>query len=185
MSTPPAYQKSQPLVAEAPRNGLGTAGFFVSLLGLVLTCGVLCPIGLLMSVIAVFKRPRGMAIAGLVIGGIGTVWLAGLVGMGIFVANLAGRIGPEGLTTIGTGMEALTEIEQYKQTNGTTPDEEEGNELVGRHIDGWDTPLRYESEGDDYVIRTAGPDGQFDTSDDWGARMTAAGQLEFLPAEQP
>jgi hypothetical protein len=53
-------------------NGLGTAGFVVSLVG-VLTCGFLSPVGFLFSLIALFKPPRGMAIAGAVLGGLGSL----------------------------------------------------------------------------------------------------------------
>ena len=56
-------------------NGLGTAGFVTSLVGLFLTCGILSPIGLLFSAAALFKAPRGMAIAGFVLGAIGSWWL--------------------------------------------------------------------------------------------------------------
>src|SRR6056297_1203570 len=63
-------------------NTLGTAGFVTSLVGWV-TCGVLCPIGLLLSVIALFKAPRGMAIAGTIIGGLGSLFVAFVATVGI------------------------------------------------------------------------------------------------------
>lgn len=53
-------------------NGLGTAGFVLALLGLIL-CWVpmvnfvLWILGLILSLIGIFKRPRGLAIAGLVL----------------------------------------------------------------------------------------------------------------------
>lgn len=53
-------------------NGLGIAGFVVSLVGLLGTGGLLCPIGLIMSLIAMGRQPRGFAIAGVIIGLIGT-----------------------------------------------------------------------------------------------------------------
>lgn len=58
-----------------PSNGLGTAGFIVSLVGL-FTGGILSPLGLLLSFIALFRRPRGMATAGFIIGMIGSIFLA-------------------------------------------------------------------------------------------------------------
>lgn len=63
-------------------NGLGVAGFIVSLSGLILTCGLLCPVGLLMSTLALFSKPRGFAFAGVVIGAIGTAFWV-LIGMAI------------------------------------------------------------------------------------------------------
>ena len=38
-----------------PTNGLGTAGFVVSLAGLLCTAGFLSPVGLLLSFFALFK----------------------------------------------------------------------------------------------------------------------------------
>src|SRR4051794_20572043 len=80
----------------APTNGLGIAGFVVSLVGLILTGGILCPIGLLLSLFALFRRPRGFAIAGFIIGIIGSLALIavlaffGLMGFACFhIGNIA------------------------------------------------------------------------------------------------
>ena len=59
-------------------NGLGIAGFIVSVVG-VFTLGCLSPVGVLLSLIAAFRRPRGFASAGVVIGGFGVV----SIGLGI------------------------------------------------------------------------------------------------------
>ena len=58
--------------SENKRNGLGTAGFIIALISLVLSWfpGVGLAtwfLGLLFSFIGVFKSPRGLAIAGLII----------------------------------------------------------------------------------------------------------------------
>jgi hypothetical protein len=50
----------------APSNRLGIAGFVLSLLGLI-SCGLLAPVGLVLSLVGVRKEPRGLAIAGAVI----------------------------------------------------------------------------------------------------------------------
>src|SRR6185503_10603697 len=100
MSVPPqpAAQPSNTtvVVAHPPSNNLGLAGFVTSLLGL-LSCGVLSPIGLLLSLIGLTKRPRGFAIAGTILGLIGSVFLAvagvgivlGLMGLGKVVKTAA------------------------------------------------------------------------------------------------
>ena len=57
------------------KNGLGVAGFVVALVGTVLSWipfvnvfgVILCAVGLILSVIAVFKQPRGLAIAGIIL----------------------------------------------------------------------------------------------------------------------
>lgn len=83
---------TQVVVQQSPSNGLGTAGFVISLVGL-LTCGLICPLGLLFSFFGLFKPPRGLAIAGTVIGLLGSLWMiffgfalvAGLLGFGAAV----------------------------------------------------------------------------------------------------
>lgn len=88
----PAQSIHQTVIVESKSNGLGTAGFVVSLIGF-LTCGFISPLGLLFSIIGLFKRPRGLAAAGVVLGTIGSAWLflggfvmlAGLVGAGAAV----------------------------------------------------------------------------------------------------
>jgi len=67
-------------------NGLGTAGFVLALNGLVL-CWV--PVvgwvvwaeGFIFSLIGVFKAPRGLAIAGLIISGIGLIAISIITAM--------------------------------------------------------------------------------------------------------
>ncbi len=56
-------------------NSLGVAGLLVSIAGF-FTCGLLSPIGLLLSLAGLLKAPRGAAIAGSVLG---------LFGSGVFV----------------------------------------------------------------------------------------------------
>ena len=63
-----------PIIIQQESNGLGTAGFIVSLIGF-LTCGFISPLGLLFSIIGLFKNPKGLAIAGTVLGLIGSLWL--------------------------------------------------------------------------------------------------------------
>ncbi len=55
-------------------NGFGLAGFIISLVS-VLTVFLLAPLGLILSLIGLRKAPRGLAIAGAVIGGIFTLLL--------------------------------------------------------------------------------------------------------------
>lgn len=80
------------IVQKNASNGLGTAGFILALLGLIF-CWV--PIfnfivwflGLVLSFFGVFKKPRELAIAGLVISIIGLIVMVGVLGtMGILAA---------------------------------------------------------------------------------------------------
>ncbi len=74
------------------KNGPGSAGLVLSILGLVL-CWVpianliLWFLGFLFSFIGVFKRPRGKAIAGLIISVITVIVLVCLVALGAAVAG--------------------------------------------------------------------------------------------------
>ena len=57
---------------EAQKNGIGTAGFVLALIGLIfcwvpILNWILWILGVIFSLIGVFKRPKGLSIAGLVI----------------------------------------------------------------------------------------------------------------------
>ena len=141
-------------------NGLGIAGFVVSLVG-IFTC-VLCPVGLILSLIALKNQPKGFAIAGTVIGGLGTLLLGGFIVMIVST--------PQALDGIKTGItiaQAHAAIEESRGEDGALPSDEEGNQLIEEFEDAWGNPLRYELQGEDrYIIRSAGPDGEFGTADD-------------------
>lgn len=76
------------VVVQAPQtNGLGTAGFIVSLISF-FCLGLTSPVGLFLSCLGVLSRPRGMAFAGVVLGALGSWWLVA-VGLAILL-RLAG-----------------------------------------------------------------------------------------------
>jgi len=163
-----AYQQPQHqvIVSTPPSNGLGTAGFVVSLIGLIVTCGVLCPLGLLLSVFALFRRPRGMAVAGTIIGLIGSLAVASVVGM-ICVAMVGaqGEIGK--VTTQVAFGKAIVAINNHKAKTGRQPGSIVGNKLVAGMEDGWGNSIRYEpGRGNAFVLRSAGPDAKFNSADD-------------------
>lgn len=151
-----------------PVNGLGIAGFVLSIIGL-LTCGTLNILSLPLSLIALLWKPRGFAFAGTIISflGVGFLTLAGW-------AIVAGFIGLKGLAeeagkafdTHAAISEANEAIRRYQQEHNALPDGIEGNKLVVEKKDAWQTELRYEVDGNNYVIRSAGPDKTFDTPDD-------------------
>jgi hypothetical protein len=72
-------------------NNLGTAGFVISLVG-ILSCGFLSPVGAILSLMALNKEPKGLAIAGLVIGILGSAWVVVALIFGLF-AVFAAAIG--------------------------------------------------------------------------------------------
>jgi len=163
-------------------NGLGVAGFIVSLLGF-FSCGILSPLGLLFSFIALFKRPRGFAIAGFILGLIGSVWIAVIVVIvfAIFGLSIAA------VSSMGSGLfEVLMDtyriqaaVALHYQNNGSVPLTLDGLGLDADTLtDPWGNPYRYEidMDGRHYSIATPGPDGAWGTDDDVILDQDAAAQ---------
>lgn len=85
--TPPQPQPT--VIVQSPRtssNGIGTAGFILSLLTFVLgwvpvLSWILWVLGLIFSAIGMTKKPRGLAIAGFIISLIDVIFITLLFGM--------------------------------------------------------------------------------------------------------
>lgn len=82
-------------VAAQQKNGMGTAGFVLAILGLVFCWvpvldWVLWILGLVFSIIGVCRRPRGLAIAGIVISCIFIILVTIVIGaiFGIAAASI-------------------------------------------------------------------------------------------------
>jgi len=100
------------IIQREPVNGVGSAGFTISLLGL-FTCGLLSPLGLFVSLLGVWRRPRDMAISGAVMGTIGSLWLwlAGMALLWSFAHMITGA--DERIRTLETDRaEMLRELEE-------------------------------------------------------------------------
>lgn len=87
------YQQrnGQTIIVQKKRNGLGTAGFVLALLSLLFSWTpvvnwILWVLGFIFSFIGIFKSPRGLAIAGLVISCIGLIVLLFLLGLLVLAA---------------------------------------------------------------------------------------------------
>lgn len=162
MSQPIAYTSQPPRRS----NGLGIAGFIVSLVG-IFTAGVLCPIGLLLSFIALFRAPRGFAVAGFIIGLIGTAALAAVLFFFGFATFSCFSFGKPFMMTGQAMVQSQQKINTFEVNHGALPGDAEGNTLLSGERDGWGHPLRYEQTGpQSFEIRSAGPDGIFDNTDD-------------------
>jgi hypothetical protein len=161
MSEPPPQTPPE----SPPKNSLGTAGFVVSLVGIV-TCGLLSPIGFVLSLIGLAKEPKGLAIAGSIIGGIGSL-LFFITGLGV-LAGLVVVLIPVGQVTEteATVEMAVRAIESHADETGELPSVDEGRELIAEFEDAWGNALRYEPGRDSFTVRSAGSDGAFDTADD-------------------
>ena len=116
-------------------NGLGLASFIVSILGLV-SAGILSPVGAVMGLIAIRREPRGFAIAGLVIGLVGSIWIClvsalFLAFFGVMGVGLASMVMSLAYTQIEQGLNTLTNasgvIAQWQLTHdGQLPTTEQG-----------------------------------------------------------
>ncbi|MFM9996062.1 MAG: type II secretion system protein GspG [Phycisphaerales bacterium] len=157
----------------APANGLGVAGFVVSLVGLFL-CPFVALVGMVMSFIAMFREPRGFAIAGFVIGLVGSLLLLVLaVVFGVVFLIAGAAFAAHGLGGVDATFEMIEigdRTEVHRRETGDLPaslDELSGlapDEL----IDPWGNRYRYErsADGASFTLQSTGRDGQPDTNDD-------------------
>lgn len=144
-----------------PSNPLAPVGLLLSV--------CISPLGLLLSIIALAFNPKGLAIAGVIVGLIGTaVWGAatyGIVRLGSFVATTV-EITQQTQKDFEAHQDALAEV---LEADGRFPAESAGLALtLDDRTDYWGNEYRYAltAEGLNYELRSAGVDGLFDTEDD-------------------
>ena len=184
-SNPPPNQL--PTRGPVQNNSLGTAGFVVSLIGL-FTCGLLSIFGLGLSLFGLRKNPKGLAIAGTVMGVIGLVELVLLM---FVVYNTMQAIGTV-QTAVYQGLnESVAEniardVAKEWELTEQLPSEAEGQKLVGDKSDLYENEFRYETDGSSFTIRGAGEDQAFDTEDDItaGPFSSAEEVMELLGEEE-
>jgi len=164
------------VAAKTSENGLGIAGFICSLIGIV-SCGLLSPIGLVLSIVAMFREPRGFAIAGLVLGLIGSLWAAivalviASVGLAVFGAIFALGFSLKPLEAWADGAQITEAVIQHMREHGEAPGSlDELTGLTSSTLsDPWGNVYRFEIIDDGARLRiiSDGPDGLPDTEDDF------------------
>ncbi len=145
-----------------PANGLGIAGFVVSLLGL--GCGCFSIVGVVLSAIAMARRPRGFAIAGLIIGLVGML-------LTILVVVLLVAFGFFAIIPVTMdGYQVNEAIKTYQKShNGGLPQNwSEVPGLANGMIDPWGHPYEYTLHPDGKAVELVshGIDGIAGTDDD-------------------
>jgi len=140
-------------------NPLGIVGFVLAF--------CLSPIGLIISLVALAKQPRGFAIAGVVVGLLGTgVW--GCLGFSVYVANKSGMM--QTMQVVTTYQLVHSEVEAFRQQNQgqVPPDQATLSGLMTIPPDPWGRAFVYEAEPSltAFTFSSAGPDGTFGTDDD-------------------
>jgi hypothetical protein len=180
-----SYQTRRPHVRA---NVPGLVGFIFSIVGLV-TCGLLSPIAAVLSGVGMRREPRGLAIAGLVIGIVGTLELAAIatiMGVGYFAAKRASVILTSTFTTLSNSEMASRSV-LASTVGGALPEDADGNTAIVGNVDGWGRPFRYHKFNEwRSEIRSAGADGLFDTADDFFVPVTPPSTASWpAPATLP
>lgn len=155
------------IVRQAPSNGLGVAGFVISLLGL-LSCGLIAPLGALLSFIGMFKKPNGLAIAGFIIGLVGSAWILVVV-LFIGLGGVLAAVGASSLEVMVDQVTIAQAVEGYKTNTGNYPSTLGILSLDQETLDDpWGKPYRYEPDpaGAGFTLSSDGPDGVQGTQDD-------------------
>ncbi len=179
-SNPPQPGEPQTYFYQPPQaNSLGVAGFVVSLSGMIVCLGLICPIGLVLSLIALTMSPRGYAIAGCIIGLLGSILgaltilvVSGVIGNGLFFNPYFSQ----SQTSLAIDSASYDIDTHFTNNNSTLPDEPSGNTLISAYTDEWGNALKYEptpGSTTDYAITSPGEDGLFATSDDMTQYYTA------------
>ena len=157
-------------------NWWGFNGMCLSFLSL-LTLGLLSPLALLMSLIGLRRRGKGMAAVGTMVSllGVALISTIGISAYNTYQAQVAAvdkqkeaRINAVKTLEASTLLaEAYDDIVEYRgQHKGQLPADIEGNMLVVSYSDPWGQALRYEPEKGFALVRSAGPDQEFLSSDD-------------------
>ncbi|MEE8478312.1 MAG: type II secretion system protein GspG [Gemmatimonadales bacterium] len=180
--TPGYFPPPYVMVAGRESNGLGVAGFFISLIGLFIPTGVVALLGLLISLVALGRQPRGFAGLGVLIGLFGTVvWLAVMVfavlgaatlGVGILICGAAAFIltQPETIEVTSDMINVTLAVAEYEEEHQSLPEDLSGLGLALTTLtDPWGKPYFYKlAEGEDlgFDVVSGGGDRQLGTDDD-------------------
>ncbi len=185
---PPNPTYSQP--GYEPNNTLAIVGLVLGVCNFVI-CPALAPIGFGCSIMSM-RNPaqRGISIAGLVLNCIGLLGFLAVVLYFVFIFAVIGVAAGAAVTMapfVQTEV-AMNEARLVMVREDPLPTEADGQLLIENDDikDGWGTLLKYEPDGEEFIIRSAGPDREFYTDDDLtndGTRTVDAGEFEGMGDE--
>jgi hypothetical protein len=160
----------------AEKNSLAIIGLTVSVVGL-FTLGILSPLGLAASIAGALRPPRGTAIAGILLGLVGTILLLVYtlprylppvvreVGVGATANDMIVSRSAQDTYILLRGVADL--LDERRPDNGDAPSPADGQANTAGRQDAWITGIRYALIDDkSFEVRSAGPDRLFDTADD-------------------
>ena len=181
-------------------NGLGLAGFIIGLVGLCGSGGMLSPLGLLLSLLGLMRAPRGFAVAGTIVGALGTCccfpWilpfalvLVGILSIGAAIGWIAGIAsvfgGPTAVSWVRASFIAFFLSSFYAQ-HGSLPTSLDELDLGADVVqDAWGRPFQYRVTDDPegFVLTSPGADNAPGTADDVEMRgEVRGGRLDIEPA---
>lgn len=159
-----------------PSNALGVAGFVLVMVGLLGACFVpfllLGLIGTILCAVAVFRTPRGLAIAGLIVGGLEVlfglvvlVFIGTILGGAAVGLNAAAKI----MQTMQTGVAIRQVIDAEQSRTGTLPATLASVPGLTTTTDAWGRPIHYVPNSPtvgEYELISDGPDSTPGTADD-------------------
>lgn len=170
---PPTAQPVAP--PKQKTNWPGLVGFILSFLGFA-TCGFLSPVAFAVSAVGMSNRPRGLSALGLILSGVGCVWLAGWITADLWRQPIDStdrpltKAGDPRLETPETTLEkAALVIMRYSDEHGELPLTKWGQHLITEWEeirDEFGNHLRYKRLDEvQFEIRSVGSDLS-DTDDD-------------------
>ena len=181
--TPPrSPDEIEPLVAlpKEPFNTLGLVAFLASLVGF---CLPLVPSGiaLVLGIIAVWRRPRGFAIAAIVLS---VLQVGGWIAWAILLAGASGVWGGmQSTQTVQNGAAVLRMAIVNAEDNHIPLLKPDGT-AAWNTLDSWGTMYRITIVGPlgerKATLWSAGPDQTFDTGDDFQAAMQSIDESLLL-----
>ncbi len=157
-------------------NWWGFNGMCLSFVSL-LTLGLLSPLALLLSLIGLRRQGKGMAAVGMMVSLVGVALIA-TIGITAFSAHQhqAARIAKQKEARVNAVKiqqanallaDAYDDLVEFRgQHEGQLPADIAGNMLVVSYEDPWGQALRYEPEEGFALVRSAGPDQKFLSTDD-------------------